>query len=274
MSLRLAPLAAALACAACAACAELGVVGDGTTVSVGAASDGFLVDGAELPDRGVGYVVPPRWRARGSQWGTDELVGLIVHTGARLAAALPGATLGVADLSRAGGGLGPHHRSHQTGRDVDLLFFATDRRGRTVALEEMRHFGEDGTTVDGGPPLRFDVARTWALVRTLITDRDVAIDHLFIYAPLRSMLLDHARATGEPEALVAWAGELLSQPGDSAPHDDHLHVRIRCPRGDATCRDGSRPRIKKPAELLPARLVEQLTARPIVGAPWLHGPRW
>lgn len=141
-------------------------------------------------------------------------------------------------------------------------------------LEEMRHFGEDGTTVDGGPPLRFDVPRTWALVRALVTDPDVAIDHLFIYAPLRSMLLDHARATGEPEALVAWAGELLSQPGDSAPHDDHLHVRIRCPRGDGACQDGGRPRIKKPAARVPVRLVEQLTARPIVGAPWLHGPRW
>ncbi len=270
MSLRLVSLVAL----ACAACAELGVVGDGTTVSVGAASDGFLVDGAELADQGVGYVVPARWRARGSQWGTDELVGLIERTGARLAGELAGARLGVADLSRAGGGLGPHHRSHQTGRDVDLLFFVTDRRGRPVMLEEMRHFGEDGTTVDGGPPLRFDVPRTWALVRVLVTDPDVAIDHLFIYAPLRSMLLDHARATGEPEALVAWAGELLSQPGDSAPHDDHLHVRNRCPRGDGACQDGGRPRIKKPAARVPVRLVEQLTARPIVGAPWLHGPRW
>ena len=271
MPLRLVSLAAALACAACA---QLGVVGDGTTVSVGAASDGILLDGAELADRGVGYVVPSRWRARGSQWGTDELVGLIERTGARLAAATPGTVLGVADLSRRGGGLGPHHRSHQTGRDVDLLFFATDRRGRSVMLEEMRHFGEDGTTVDGGPPLRFDVARTWLLVRTLITDRGAVIDHLFIFAPLRAMLLDHARASGEPEALVAWAGELLSQPGDSAPHDDHLHVRIRCPGGDDVCRDGGAPRIKKPAAPMPAGLAAQLMSRPIVGAPWLHGPRW
>jgi penicillin-insensitive murein endopeptidase len=177
--------------------------------------------------------VPARWRARGSQYGTDELVWLITAVGQRVAAELPGHKLGVADLSRAGGGLGPHHRSHQTGRDVDLLFFVTDRSGRSVMLEEMRHFGEDGTTVDGGPPLRFDVRRTWVVVRALATTPGVELEHLFIFAPLRSMLLDHARAIGEPESLVAWAGELLSQPADSAPHDDHLHVRIRCPAGDA-----------------------------------------
>lgn len=264
----------ALVALASGACAELGVVGDGTTVSVGRAADGFLVDGVELPDQGTGFVVPARWRARGSEWGTDELVGLVTRTAGRLAAASPGAVMRVADLSRPGGGPGPHHRSHQSGRDVDLLFFVTDAAGRPVGLEEMRHFGEDGTTVDGGPRLRFDVHRTWLMVRALLEDREVAFDHVFIYAPLRARLLDHARAIGEPDSLVAWAGELLSQPSDSAPHDDHMHVRIRCAASDATCEDVTLPRIKKPAPVVPAELAAALAARPIVGAPWLHGPRW
>ncbi|MBK9031168.1 MAG: penicillin-insensitive murein endopeptidase [Myxococcales bacterium] len=266
-------LVAGLALAA-SACVELGVVGDGTTVSVGGAADGVLLDGAELPDRGVGYEVPARWRARGSQWGTDELVALVVGAGRRVAEDLPGARIGVADMSRRGGGPGPHHRSHQTGRDVDLLFFVRDPSGRPVALTEMRHFGDEGRTVDGGPPLRFDVARTWVLVRALLADRGVVIDHLFIYAPLRSLLLDHARAIGEPEGLVAWAGQVLSQPGDSAPHDDHLHVRIRCPLSDGLCVDGGRARVKKARAIVAARVATTLAAHPIVGSPWLRGPRW
>lgn len=271
---RVAALVIAIAAIAGAGCAELGAVGDGTTVSLGRASDGLLIDGAELPDVGEGYVVPARWRARGSQYGTDELVWLITAVGQRVAVELPGHKLGVADLSRAGGGLGPHHRSHQTGRDVDLLFFVTDRSGRSVMLEEMRHFGEDGTTVDGGPPLRFDVRRTWVVVRALATTPGVELEHLFIFAPLRSMLLDHARAIGEPESLVAWAGELLSQPADSAPHDDHLHVRIRCPAGDLGCQDGGRVRVKKAREVIAGAITAQLAAHPIIGTPWLHGPHW
>jgi penicillin-insensitive murein endopeptidase len=52
-------------------------------------------------------------------------------------------------------------------------------------------------------------------------------------------LLDHARAIGEPDDLIIQAGFVLHQPGDSAPHDDHFHLRIYCAPTDRTagCRD-------------------------------------
>ncbi|MEZ4404581.1 MAG: penicillin-insensitive murein endopeptidase [Kofleriaceae bacterium] len=254
-------------------CVEWGVVGDGTSVSVGRASDGLLVDGVAVPASGPGFWTPPRWRARGSGWGTDELVTLIADVGRAVAAAAPGARVGVADLSRAGGGLGRFHRSHQSGRDVDLLFFATDLAGRPVELTEMRHFGEDGVTHDGGPPLRFDAARTWLVVRALLTAAGPGVEYLFIFDPLRQQLLDHARAIGEPASLIDWAGARLAQPGDSAPHDDHLHVRIGCPVGDAACRDSGRAQAKKPSQPT-AAIARALAAQPIVGSPWLRGPRF
>jgi hypothetical protein len=61
------------------------------------------------------------------------------------------------------------------------------------------------------------------------------------------MLLDHARAIGEPEGLIDLAAASMSQPSDSAPHNDHMHVRIYCPPGEPTCRDYAlRPPAKKP----------------------------
>lgn len=263
---------ALLALALASGCVELGVVGDGTTVSVGHAAAGVLLDGQRLPRAGVGFHVPARWRARGSLYGTDELLAVIAAAGRTIAEELPGRSIGVADLSRAGGGLGPHHRSHQTGRDVDLLFFATDRGGRPVDLEEMRHFGEDGATVDGGPPLRFDAARTWRLVRALLLAPGPGLDHVFVFAPLRALMLDHARDAGEPEWLIAWAGEVMSQPGDSAPHDDHLHVRIRCPEGDWAC--VGRPGPKKPQLDAYEQVAEAVATRPIIGALWLGRSPW
>jgi penicillin-insensitive murein DD-endopeptidase len=217
------------------ACVELGVVGDGTTVSWGPTNDGVLIDGRRLPMSGDGFVVPARWRARGSQWGTDELVGLITAVGHTIAIELPHARVAVADLSIAGGGISPYHRSHQTGRDADLLFFVRDVAGHPIEAVDMRHFDADGWTVDPGPRLRFDAARTWQLVRALLSADGPGIEHLFIYAPLRDQVLDYARASGEPESLIGWAGDVMSQPSDSAPHDDHLHVRVFCPVGDSVC---------------------------------------
>ncbi len=256
-------------------CAYLGVVGDGSTVAWGPANEGALIDGRAMPPDGEGFVVPSRWRQRGNQWGTDELIGVITHAGHRVAAQLPGSRIGVADLSIGGGGRSPHHRSHQNGRDADLLFFVTDGSGASVELDVMRHFGDDGGTVDAGPRLVFDAPRTWVLVRGLLEAPGPGVKHLFIYAPLRDQLLDHARAIGEPDAVIAWAGEVLSQPGDSAPHDDHLHLRIHCPDGDDTCVDyGARTARKKPA-LRPEHAVARgVASRPIVGTPWFRMIRW
>ena len=42
-----------------------------------------------------------------------------------------------------------------------------------------------------------------------------------------------------PLLLVEYARTLMRQPGDSAPHDDHFHVRVYCTRSDRFhgCRD-------------------------------------
>jgi len=267
---------AMLALCGAAGCAELGVVGDGTTVSWGPPNEGVLLDGARLPLEGDGFIVPPRWAARGTQFGTDELIDTIVYVGRAVAAAHPGTRLVVGDLSMAGGGSSPHHRSHQTGRDVDLVLFARDLAGAHVEAIEMRHFGETGRTVDGGPPLRFDAARTWTAVRALLEAPGPGVANIFLYAPLRELVLDHARQSGAPDALIDLAGQVIAQPGDSAPHDDHMHVRLFCAGDDPTCRDyAARQPAKKPRTLAAAQAIAaELTRRPRVGSMLRFGSRW
>jgi penicillin-insensitive murein DD-endopeptidase len=155
----------------------------------------------------------------------------------------PGAEVTVADLSPPRGGPSRWHRSHQSGRDVDLVFFVTDVAGRPFPLEEMRRFSPHGVSKDDaavqGPRVLFDVARNWTLVRALVEHPGAPVQAIFCYEPLAVMMLDHARAIGEPESVVDRARLLLRQPGDSAPHDDHLHVRIPCSEADRAygCRD-------------------------------------
>lgn len=242
---------ASVALASVSGCAALGVVDDGTSVSWGKANGGGITAPVRLPDEGEGYRVPARWRDRGLRYGTDELVDMIIAVSRRVAAQHDGARVTVADLSPRRGGPSAWHRSHQSGRDVDLVFFVTDVSGRSYDLEDMRRFGPDGATVDdhrvGGPRLLFDVERNWALVRAMVEHTASEVQRVFIFEPLAQLLLDHARAAGEPEAVIARARALMAQPGDSAPHDDHFHVRILCSASDRPygCRDYGLPPFDK-----------------------------
>lgn len=214
------------------ACAPLGVVGDGTTVSGGRANRGWLLDGRRLADEGEGFLTPMTWRARGLRYGTDELVALLASTARAIAAANAPVRLGIADLSHAGGGpAAPHHRSHQSGRDVDLLLYLRDARGRPTQATEMRSLGDDGVARDGSGHA-LDVERTWRLVRALLTSPVAGVQRIFLYEPLSLLLLDHARALEEPAWLVELARQSLFEP-PGAPHDDHLHVRVYCSTADA-----------------------------------------
>lgn len=230
-------LASVAAATAVAACGSLGSMSDGTSISVGWTNHGRIMGAVELPPRGDGYLVPPTWSSRGLNWGTEELVGLLVRAGRRLAADEIGATLYVADMSPRAGGPSAWHKSHQAGRDADVLFFAVDNFGKPAPTPSaMLRFDEYGERADGR---HFDTARNWRLVRALVDDPAVDVQYLFISTALREMLLDYAVSAGEPADEVERASAVLVQPGDAPPHDDHLHVRIYCPLSDRSmgCRE-------------------------------------
>jgi penicillin-insensitive murein endopeptidase len=212
-------------------CAELGVVGDGTSISVGRPNKGQVLDGVRLPDRGEGFVTREVWKTRGQRYGTDELVDLIVGVSRRMARGNE-PRLVVADLSGQGGGEAHlWHRSHQSGRDVDLLYFMR-KDGQPYEADLMRVFGDDGIATDGSG-ISIDVPRTWWLVKELVTAHEASVQWVFMYEPIAQRLLEHAIATNEPEAILVRARKAMRQPGDSARHDDHMHVRVYCTDPDA-----------------------------------------
>jgi penicillin-insensitive murein DD-endopeptidase len=244
-----------------AGCAELGVTGDGTSLSIGRASGGALVDGVRLPNRGDGFVTREVWRARDNRYGTDELVDLITAVGRRMRAEARDVKLVVADLSGRGGSERAFHRSHQSGRDADLLYYMRDADGRAFEPDAMHAFDATARAVDGSG-LTIDVPRTWRLVKELITAPEAAVQWVFMYEPIARRLLDHAARVGEPEALIARARKALKQPGASARHDDHLHVRVYCSAADRAygCVDFG------PMELYAERAAEPSVVAAFLGA--------
>jgi penicillin-insensitive murein DD-endopeptidase len=260
-------------------CAVPGLLTDGTSVSVGTFTRGILRRGARLPAQGEGYVIPPLWQVRNSNFGTDELVGALQRVARRVRREYPGALLQIADLSQKGGGENVLHRSHHNGRDADLIYYAVDERGKPApAADSMPRYGLDLRARPPGPqehgvvfgpftPRSFDVARNWALVRALLEDPRIEVQYLFINEALKQKLLEWARAHGEENSLIDRADALLHQPGDSLAHDDHLHVRIFCSQDDRPygCNDRGpirwwKKRYKYMPPVVPRATVDQLAA--------------
>ena len=227
------------------ACAGPNLWTDLSSVSTGRSNRGRLRKPARLPADGPGYRVPQKWADRGFQFGTDELVAAIQRAASRVAGGDRRVQLGVADLGRNRGGWSKWHGSHQSGRDVDLLFYTTDGRARPMGppQHDMLRFSADGIPAPAPYELaglrdaawstrRFDDRRNWELLEALLTDPTIRLQWVFVSTGLKVRLLEWAHAHHRPNWLIAYADVVLRQPGDAPPHDNHFHVRIYCSRAD------------------------------------------
>lgn len=196
--------------------------------SVGLPHEGVQTAAEELPRSGVGFA---RFRPYGSAYfGQPELVKAIRDVAARMHEERPGPPLVLGDLSGRHGGKIPRHNSHRSGRDVDLLWYLMTPEGRPVKSPGFLHVQSDGLAVDpatGGYYL-LDIERQWAVVKAFLQADAVHVQWMFCSRWVEALLIDYARARGEPDELVWRAQTVMLQPADSLPHDDHIHLRISC----------------------------------------------
>jgi len=207
------------------------------SISCGHANRGALFNARRSADEGTGYVVPEPWRSRSLRYGTQELIALLERVAARVAEEHPGAVLGIGDLSREFGGACPRHRSHQSGRDADLLYYAAHADGSQFPHDEhMPYYTRRGRAYYARSPewtpripeRYFDVARNWALVKALITDDEVVVERLFVSPRIERWLIEHARAEAEDPELIRRAQIAMHSPRNAQLHNDHMHIRIGC----------------------------------------------
>ena len=198
-------------------------VPESVSESIGAPNRGSLENAERLPDH-PGFVVRTPDRA----WGTLETVLWMQDAFDHLRSRFPGAPrVFVHDISRREGGPMHGHRSHQSGRDVDLAYFQTRCEGR-CRFRRLR-------------PPDLDADRQWALFEHWLKNDQV--DAIFMDYSLQEPLYEAARRAGYSRAqLSRW----IQYPrGPSFPHGiirhfrkhrDHAHVRFTCPETDERCR--------------------------------------
>lgn len=196
--------------------------------SVGKPSRGRLEKGSQLPSDRAYYI-----RRRARAWGADHVIAYVQSAIAAVRKAYPKIhRLAIGDLSREGGGAVSGHRSHQSGRDVDIGLYYRVRPG--VYPQEFAP----------GSARNLHVAATWALVEAFLATEKLAggVEHIFLDYELQGLLYKYAKERGVARTRLA---ELFQYPRGKSTggtliqhvpaHHDHLHVRFRCPPGDAKC---------------------------------------
>ena len=180
------------------------------SISIGRPNAGYLVNGVRMPE-GKEWVIGVPDHA----WGTDETIEALVKCIRSVAAEFPNtppAILG--SISAQHGGPLPPHKSHRTGRDVDINLYLTKRKPKQWY---------EVATADN-----LDRARTWALIRALVTQSDVEL--ILLDQSLQDLLEEHALAIGEDRDWVRdlfhderpYSALIRHVPG----HTGHMHVRF------------------------------------------------
>ncbi len=184
-------------------------------MSVGHPNSGLLVNPVQMPKSDRWVLMEP-----GVAWGTQETVDYLAAAINAVHARHPGShKLYIGHISaKRGGHLSPH-KSHQTGRDVDISFFYKD----ATKLTWYRRVNADN----------LDRARTWTFVRALLTETDA--QYIFINTSVQKLLKEHALAIGEDPDWLDSVFQYQGKPGTvsiirHAPgHDTHIHVRFYNP---------------------------------------------
>jgi penicillin-insensitive murein endopeptidase len=248
---------------------------DGSSVSVGTHAGGALIRGVELPVAGDGYRVAEAWQRRDRLFGTEEVVRWLTSAFRQVSEQVPHSVATLGDISRMGGGRSLEHKSHGSGRDVDIFYYAVDLEGRPyLPTRAMLRFAPDGSAKSWSPPgrdqkihdpipvVRFDARRNWALVKALLSDPSVEVQWIFVHRALADLMLREGPTSSDDPALVARAAALFHQPSDAQAHDDHMHVRVYCSPDDRTsgCIDRG-PTRETREQLAHARAVGPLSMR-------------
>jgi len=125
----------------------------------------------------------------------------------------------IGDISRRGGGPLTSHRSHQTGKDVDVGYVL-----KGAAAHSTRFAGVDASNID--------LAKTWTLIDAFLDTHEVV--YIFMDYRIQELLYEHALEHGTPRQVL---DEVFQYPRGRGrnhgiirhwkSHKHHFHVRFR-----------------------------------------------
>lgn len=197
----------------------------GPATVIGGPADGCLAGAAVLPADGDGFQAIRLARHR--NFGHPDTIAFVGRLG-RAAQAAGLAPFYVGDMAQPRGGpMESGHGAHQNGLDVDIWFNLDPKpKLAPLARDDVPLPSMLLPDMHAMDPARFD-ARQVTLLR--LAAADARVDRIFVNPVIKQALCHGfagATATGS-----AWLHKLRPWPG----HDEHFHVRLACPAGQAEC---------------------------------------
>ena len=196
----------------------------GKAMAIGYYPRGCLQGGVELPPTG------PTWQvmrlARNRNWGHPNLVNFVQRFAPLAAKATGWKGILIGDMSQPRGGPLPFgHKSHQIGLDVDI--WLTPMPDRVLSKQERenilasRAVAADGKHVDD----KIWSAADMAFIRSAAEQPEV--ERVLTNPAIKKEL---CRVAGKDD--TRWMSKVRPWYG----HDDHIHVRLKCPADSPDCR--------------------------------------
>ncbi len=189
-------------------------------VGVGPPWSGRLINGVQIPPG-------PGWKRKmlPSSYGTTHAVVYLVAALQQFHADSGyGRDLLLGSMSRRHGGPLAGHRSHQSGRDLDIRLPLSEEHPPWFPIK----------------PWRVDYEALWKLVSILSETGEVEI--IFLDYDLQKTLFKAATKMGIPEderrRMIQWPRGRGAQRGmvrHSSGHEAHIHVRFRCGPQETEC---------------------------------------
>jgi len=197
-------------------------IGD-SAQSIGSYTAGCLSGAVQLPQNGTGYqLMRP---TRGRSYGHPDLIRFIESLGNTAHSRHWGVLL-IGDLGQARGGPTPSgHRSHQTGLDVDIWYLLSQQAAtRNLEFNERETWSSPSVLVAKSDAID---DRQWSTAHEKILEtvaRRPEVDRIFVNPSVKRLLCTRKSAHNWLRKVRPWWG-----------HDDHFHVRLKCPLNNKDC---------------------------------------
>lgn len=205
---------------------------EGEPESIGFYSLGCLKGAVSLPPSGPGFQVMRL--SRGRFWGHPKLINYLQKSSKKILRKT-GKKILLGDLGHAKGAPSlTGHNSHQTGLDVDI-WFKTIKKNRILDLAERETINAPTFLISREKVDEEKWGREhWEILKILSEGEEV--QRIFINPAIKKLLCLKKKnmfTVNEMAKIRPWYR-----------HDDHFHVRLRCPKNSANCTHQKDPILK------------------------------
>ena len=195
----------------------------GNAQSIGTYNAGCISGAVSVPANGTGYQMMRLSRKR--SYGHPDLKQFIERLGQTAARQHLGSLL-IGDLGQPRGGPTlSGHRSHQTGLDVDIWFLLSKQAAsRTLAFNERETW--NAPSVLAGQSDAIDYTQ-WSQANEKVLEaaaRMPEVDRIFVNPSVKRELCTRNTSHDWLRKIRPWW-----------KHDDHFHVRLKCPKNNSYC---------------------------------------